>query len=25
MKKLMSKEAQMRKHESMCYFDLTCA
>jgi hypothetical protein len=22
MKKLMSKEAQMRKHESMCYFDL---
>jgi hypothetical protein len=25
MKKLMSKEAQMRKHESMCYFDLTYA
>jgi hypothetical protein len=25
MKELMSKEAQMRKHESMCYFDLTYA
>jgi hypothetical protein len=25
MKKLMSKEAQIRKHESMCYFDLTYA
>jgi hypothetical protein len=25
MKELMSKEAQMWKHESMCYFDLTYA